>query len=108
MGQSNNQIRSEIAALTNASMLQFGGSARVNKPLAYTAHPWETHLESAVSLKHTFWLLTTKAGLSDITTRVGEHRGMEPGEALDKESHYSPPAFLYLSHKHFEDSQERP
>lgn len=35
---------------------------------------------------------------------------MANGEVLDRivESHYSPAALLYLSHKHFEDSTQKP
>lgn len=69
---------SEIAALTNASRLKYGGNARVNKPLAHTAHPWES-LYSLQSLKHTFWLLITKAALRDIPTVSASEQGLGCG-----------------------------
>lgn len=73
------------------------------------------------SLNCTFGLALNKGKLSKVTSVRGwsQRAGrkwetrvwkMANGEVLDRivESHYSPAALLYLSHKHFEDSTQKP
>lgn len=101
------------------------GSERVNNPLAHPLHPRETQCSlqwcrPPSEPKAHLWAVTQQkaALLSDITTETVLWAGAKwetgcGGWRQEKlwttwESHFSPPAFLYLSHKHFEDSPEKP